>query len=158
MNSGVRGLGNTALALCLGAGLAAAGSRCADSGVLGQRSASGTAATEVSPAVRGRTLFGAYCESCHGVNGQGGGAGAQGLRVAPADLTAISKRAGRFDPDRVAAYIDGRQYIAEHGPREMPVWGRQLDDRLERSLSEESRLGAGMISDIVAYVETLQVR
>jgi hypothetical protein len=77
----------------------------------------------------------------------------------PADLTGIARRnGGSFVEDRVASYIDGRVPVERHGPSDMPVWGRTLDDRKELSLEQEKKLTAGMIADIVAYLKTLQRR
>jgi len=80
----------------------------------------------------GRDLYLRYCTSCHGENGKGQGPVASSLRIAPADLTQIAKRAGgHFDEATVLAAIDGRRTVAAHGPREMPVWGAVFGDELE---------------------------
>ena len=74
--------------------------------------------------VSGPVLFRHHCASCHGAEGRGDGPLAESLRKPPADLTAIAQRAGgRFDPDAVKAFVDGRWTVSAHGPREMPVWG-----------------------------------
>jgi hypothetical protein len=78
------------------------------------------------------------------------------MRPAPADLAGISERCGAFRADAVAAYIDGRVAVSQHGPREMPVWGRRFDDRLEGSLEAERRPSPEMIAAIVANLETQQ--
>jgi mono/diheme cytochrome c family protein len=109
-----------------------------------------------SAAERGRGWFEAYCSECHGSTAKGGGPLAAGMRPPPADLTRIAARRGRFVADSVAAYIDGRLDVERHGPRGMPVWGRKLDDRLERALEEEMKLSPQMIADLVAYLETRQ--
>jgi hypothetical protein len=80
-------------------------------------------------------MYERYCASCHGVSGKGDGPVAQSLRRSPADLTTLAKRAGdRFDEARVLAIIDGRRQVAEHGPREMPVWGEVFDEARRRQL------------------------
>jgi mono/diheme cytochrome c family protein len=64
------------------------------------------------------------CAVCHGVLGKGDGPLAAQLTKWPADLTTIEKRnAGVFPFDRIYEVIDGREAIAAHGPRDMPVWG-----------------------------------
>lgn len=104
----------------------------------------------------GRERFTRYCASCHGREGTGDGPAAGSLAQPPADLTRIALRRGAFDPDFIARYIDGRIRVEAHGPSDMPVWGRRLDDRND-ALYEESRLTPGAISLIVAYLESIQV-
>ncbi|HBZ70121.1 MAG TPA: cytochrome C [Deltaproteobacteria bacterium] len=75
-------------------------------------------------AVRGSELYRRYCASCHGVDGHGDGPLAASLSPKPADLTTLAKRhGGKFDETAVMMMIDGRLLIAQHGPRDMPVWG-----------------------------------
>ena len=77
-----------------------------------------------STAPTGEVLYLRHCASCHGIDGAGGGALADSLRVPPSDLTGIAQRdGGRFDHARVMAVIHGKREVAAHGPREMPVWG-----------------------------------
>jgi hypothetical protein len=53
------------------------------------------------------------------------------LRRPPRDLTTLARRrGGRFDERYVIAVIDGQQLVAEHGPRDMPVWGIVFDEEL----------------------------
>ena len=86
---------------------------------------------EVQPT--GQALFVRHCASCHGLSGEGNGPLAASLRRSPTDLTTIAKRrGGRFDEADVMAVIDGRRSIAEHGPREMPVWGAVFDESYKR--------------------------
>jgi mono/diheme cytochrome c family protein len=80
----------------------------------------------------GEVLYLRHCASCHGERGFGDGPLAAALRRPPADLTRIAEReGGRFDEARVMAAIDGRRAVAEHGPREMPVWGAVFAEELE---------------------------
>jgi mono/diheme cytochrome c family protein len=77
-------------------------------------------------------MYQRYCASCHGAGGKGDGPIAGALRKPPADLTQLAKRAGgRFEEPTIMAIIDGRRLVAEHGPREMPVWGAVFDEELE---------------------------
>ncbi len=104
----------------------------------------------------GAELYRFYCSSCHGGDGSGGGPVASALRTPPADLTRIAARRGGSFPDQeVAAYIDGRQEVAAHGPRTMPVWGRVLGKKLERRRDPERAVQAE-IQLLVEYLETLQ--
>lgn len=44
------------------------------------------------------------------------------------DLTALAKNNnGVFPFDRVYQIIDGRREVLAHGPRDMPVWGRNFN-------------------------------
>ena len=80
----------------------------------------------------GRDVYLRHCASCHGDLGQGDGPVAASLKKAPTDLTGIAQRAGgRFDERRVMQVIDGRALVAEHGPRNMPVWGVVFEEELE---------------------------
>ena len=38
---------------------------------------------------------------------------------------------GHFDQERVMRVIDGQRVVAEHGTREMPVWGAVFAEELE---------------------------
>jgi mono/diheme cytochrome c family protein len=82
--------------------------------------------------VAGSDLFLRYCASCHGTDAKGNGPIAASLKRPPADLTRVAKRAGgRFDEAAVMAAIDGRRLVAEHGSREMPVWGALFEEEHE---------------------------
>ena len=110
-----------------------------------------------APGEIGAAWFGAYCASCHGSAARGDGPAAAALDPRPADLTAIARRnGGTFDPERVAAYIDGRTAIESHGSSAMPVWGRPMDDRNEQIASTETLLTPPTIQQIVVYLRTLQ--
>jgi mono/diheme cytochrome c family protein len=127
------------------------------SGCAGGDAPSEPAAYARSLAGSGREWFRTYCASCHGTSARGDGPSADSLREPPSDLTRISARnAGRFDAARVARYIDGRTALPEHGTREMPIWGRRLDDRTGETLAEETRLAPGAIFLIVEYLRSIQ--
>ncbi len=74
---------------------------------------------------KGPELYKAYCATCHGKDGKGGGPMAASLRIMPADLTGISARNGGTFPFLVVQKIISgeQQRPATHGTREMPVWG-----------------------------------
>lgn len=72
----------------------------------------------------GQALYLRHCASCHGESGGGNGPLAASLRRPPSDLRLIARRhGGQFDESYVVQIIDGRRVVAEHGTREMPVWG-----------------------------------
>lgn len=88
------------------------------------------AATGVTTAVAadkvdlGKREYESNCIACHGKDLKGG-AYVDFLKVTPPDLTLLSKKNGGVFPlERVYAVIDGRQEVKAHGPREMPIWGR----------------------------------
>jgi mono/diheme cytochrome c family protein len=79
------------------------------------------------------------CAVCHGIDATGNGPLAILLRKRPGDLTKLAKRnAGVFPFDQVYRIIDGRDEVASHGPRNMPVWGATF------SREEAKKMGSGM--------------
>lgn len=65
------------------------------------------------------------CAMCHGKTGKGDSNIIDLLKVAPTDLSMLSKRnGGVFPVERLYAVIDGRELIKGHGDRDMPIWGR----------------------------------
>jgi mono/diheme cytochrome c family protein len=86
----------------------------------------------------GQREYVSNCAVCHGVDGHGKGPlYATGFLVRePTDLTGLaSANGGVFPFDRIYEVIDGRQAVAAHGPRDMPVWGDEY--------TEEGRLPDG---------------
>jgi mono/diheme cytochrome c family protein len=72
----------------------------------------------------GKIEYQSNCASCHGVGAKGDGPISGELKKRPADLTVLAKKNGGVFPlDSVYRIIDGREEIASHGNREMPVWG-----------------------------------
>ena len=106
----------------------------------------------------GQLEYQQYCASCHGRDGKGGGAMADLLRVAPADLTQLSKKnGGQFPFWRIYGTIDGREAVMAHGTRTMPVWGAHfLTEAGGQPLDEQQVIGR--ILALVYYLESLQVK
>jgi mono/diheme cytochrome c family protein len=76
----------------------------------------------------GKWEFESHCAICHGMTGKGEGIEPYWnlLKTTPANLTTLSKNNGGVFPfARVYQTIDGREQVAAHGTREMPVWGRE---------------------------------
>jgi mono/diheme cytochrome c family protein len=72
----------------------------------------------------GQAEYRSSCAPCHGVDGKGDGPVSKALKTRPADLTALAKKnKGVFPVNSVYRTIDGRDPVAGHGSREMPVWG-----------------------------------
>ena len=106
--------------------------------------------------VYGPDLFRFYCASCHGLDGRGDGPTAPALKLRVPDLTMMSSRErGVFPKARVMAIVSGDQSpdMPSHGSREMPVWGP-----IFRALDPGDPLNKARIENVVAYVESLQVR
>lgn len=97
------------------------------------------------------------CASCHGVEGKGDGPMAQYMKIAPSDLTQISKNnGGDFPFIRVMEVIDGRGVVAGHGTRDMPVWGDRFtaasdQEGFRRDLAVRLR-----ILELMYFVQSIQ--
>ena len=104
--------------------------------------------------VAGAVTFREYCTSCHGVSGHGNGPAATALKVAPADLTLISKRAGGTFPfATIKSKITGDDVIAAHGSRDMPTWGPLFKQADASNSVAELRL-----TNLVKYIEQIQAK
>jgi len=104
----------------------------------------------------GEALYQRHCVSCHGPGGRGDGPLADTLKRRPADLTELAKRdGGRVDEAKLMSFIDGRRAVAEHGAREMPVWGEVFAEDLA---SERYREYTGLLlaQSLAEYVASLQ--
>lgn len=55
----------------------------------------------------------------------------------------------------IARYISGRQYVAAHRPRNMPVWGKRFYDVWTAKQSRNGDLQV-QIREIVAYLNSIQ--
>jgi len=100
----------------------------------------------------GAEMFKAYCAVCHGSDARGDGPAAQALKKQPADLTQLSKKnAGQFPGVRVMNVIEGKDVLASHGSRDMPIWGTVL-----RSMSPEEDMALLRLHNLANYIGTLQ--
>jgi mono/diheme cytochrome c family protein len=116
-----------------------------------------------------------YCASCHGVDGKGNGPLAPTLKIAPSDLTVITKKnKGNFPYTLLRKTIESRELglARAHGPREMPVWGPVFAQEPEGPAPGATAGGGGMygantaqcahlaakvrIMNIVDYIESIQ--
>jgi mono/diheme cytochrome c family protein len=89
--------------------------------------AASAAAHAAEPAVVdvGKYEYDGSCAVCHGPAGKGNGPLSLQLSRPVPDLTLLARRNhGVFPFSRVYQIIDGREEIAAHGTRDMPVWGR----------------------------------
>ena len=77
----------------------------------------------------GKYYYESHCAICHGANGTGlpPEPGLSYLTKNIPNLTTISKRnSGVFPFMRVYETIDGRYEVQAHGPRDMPIWGKEF--------------------------------
>lgn len=100
----------------------------------------------------GREIFLRKCAVCHGTEGKGDGRLGPHLKTTPADLAHISRRYdGTFPFWVIYNEIDGREDVAAHGSREMPVWG--TDSPTEDTTGH---LAMGQLLTLVFFLESLQ--
>jgi len=108
------------------------------------------------PSPSGEALYLRYCASCHGAGGHGDGAVAETLKRQPTDLTQLAKHnGGKLDEPKLISFIDGRRWVKEHGPREMPVWGAVFDEELKDQFYREY---TGLLQSrvLVDYIRSIQ--
>jgi mono/diheme cytochrome c family protein len=99
------------------------------------------------------------CLSCHGVGGRGDGPVAKFMTLKPTDLTALAKNnGGEYPYLRVFLMIDGREDVAAHGERAMPVWGARYRKDMEPTYGPfgGEEVIHGRILELVYYIQSLQ--
>jgi mono/diheme cytochrome c family protein len=104
--------------------------------------------------MNGQQLYREYCAVCHGRTGRGDGPAAAALKMPPADLTTLAARnSGKFPTFAVGVTIKGEQTVAAHGTGDMPIWGPAF-----RKMSPDQSLGELRVTNLVKFIETLQVK
>ncbi len=103
------------------------------------------------------------CAVCHGETGKGDGPLAAQLKSPVSDLTKIQKNnMGVFPFDRLYRVIDGREAVAAHGPREMPIWGNEdtvdVITGFRVNPKELESYVRGRIIALIGYIYTLQAK
>ena len=74
----------------------------------------------------GEYEYEARCAVCHGLKGEGDGPYANFVMKTVSNLTMLSKsNNGVFPFTRVYEIIDGTVQLTAHGPKDMPIWGRE---------------------------------
>jgi mono/diheme cytochrome c family protein len=119
------------------------------------RAAVGLAAGAAEDATEGRVLYTRYCGACHGVAADGNGPIASVLRRPPTDLRHLGARYGTLASDEIARFIDGRNAVTAHGPREMPVWGERFAAPEPEATGRAPAIDA-RIRRVVNYLRTIQ--
>jgi mono/diheme cytochrome c family protein len=100
----------------------------------------------------GKALYLQYCASCHGPNGEGNGPLARVLTTPPYNLRMLSQRFGNPIPEeQIAKFIDGREDVRAHGPRDMPVWG----ERFSAETGDQAKTRA-RIKKLTAFLQSIQ--
>lgn len=109
----------------------------------------------------GKQAYEIQCSICHGLDAKGNGFYTASLKVAPPDLTSLSKKnGGVFPVDRIAKVIDGRTQIAAHGSRDMPIWGKRwavnaAEHYVDAPYDQEAYIRAQALS-VIDYLNRLQ--
>lgn len=107
-------------------------------------------------AAQGRAFYVKYCAACHGRGGAGDGPAARALKQQPTDLRRLGEKYGTPLPvERISRFIDGRDQIAAHGSREMPVWGERFADIWTAKGSKQGNMQR-RIDKIVTYLNSIQ--
>jgi len=105
--------------------------------------------------VSGKEMYTSYCAVCHGTDGQGAGPAASALKVAPTDLTQLSKNdGGKYPALKVTSAIRGANDLPAHGSKDMPVWGELF---WSMSHGHEGQVQQ-RVANLTHYVETLQAK
>ena len=106
-------------------------------------------------AASGQEMYRAYCASCHGLDGKGGGPASSALKTPPTDLTQLNNRnSGQFPEMKVFNTISGDARVPAHGSKDMPVWGA-LFLRLNDSDASKAKL---RIRNLTKYIESIQTK
>jgi len=111
----------------------------------------------------GKRVYVNRCAVCHGLSGKGDGPLATQLKTTVADLTQIQKNNGGVFPfDRLYRVIDGREAVAAHGPREMPVWGSENEVDVTTGFRVNPKdlesYVRGRIIALLGYIYSLQTK
>ncbi len=108
----------------------------------------------------GKLQFRQYCAPCHGMDGTGDGPVADTLKKKPANLTLLSKNnGGKFPYDHVYNMISGKEVVASHGTREMPIWGLVFSRaRMPGAPGRTEAQVKQKIETIISYIESVQVQ
>jgi mono/diheme cytochrome c family protein len=112
-------------------------------------------AIKATSAASGKQMYTEYCAPCHGIDGKGNGPAANAMKAPPTDLTQLArKHDGKYPANSVASVLKFGGGPGAHGSAEMPVWGPLL-----QSLNKfDDTVVQQRVSNIVSYIETLQVK
>jgi mono/diheme cytochrome c family protein len=104
----------------------------------------------------GAQLYMRFCASCHGKHGAGDGIVAPYFKVSPPDLRLMARRnGGTFPAAQAQRIIDGREDLAPHGARAMPVWGTEFAIAASGS-ADAKAVAESSIARLVEYLQSIQ--
>jgi mono/diheme cytochrome c family protein len=99
----------------------------------------------------GKAMYASYCAPCHSASGKGGGPARSEFKVAPVNLTPLTKNNhGEFPSSHLWAILQFGTPAPAHGSSDMPVWSA-----LFRDPNDPVRVNR-RIQTLVDYVKTLQ--
>lgn len=105
----------------------------------------------------GHHVYMRHCAVCHGRDGEGRGAYATMLVVAPTDLTTLARRNDGLLPlERIEAAISGNELMPAHGTREMPIWGQRFSEEAENLGINNRALVRARILELITYLQHIQ--
>ncbi len=108
-----------------------------------------------TPPDSGKAMYDAYCASCHGLDGKGGGPAAPAMKSPVPDLTMLEKtHGGKYPAFSVAEVLRVSKPLAAHGSDEMPIWGPVFShvSRQDNAVIQQR------IHNLNLYVESLQAK
>lgn len=110
----------------------------------------------------GKREYESNCIACHGADGKGG-AYVDFLKATPPDLSQLAKKNGGVFPlERVYGVIDGRQQMKGHGPRDMPIWGKDYQVKAGEHYGDVAydpeAFVRGRILALIDYLNRLQAK
>ena len=111
----------------------------------------------------GKYLYESHCAICHGSNGKGPDREPYWNLLSKniPNLTTLSSRNGGVFPfARVYETVDGRSEVQAHGPRDMPVWGKEFSTQsleLNPYYNPEAFARAKILS-LTEYIYRLQAK
>jgi mono/diheme cytochrome c family protein len=115
------------------------------------------AGSSFAQARSGKSDYEENCAPCHGKDGRGHGDALNVFPVNPPDLTQLAKKnGGKFPTEQVYNSIDGRAGIPSHSRFDMPFWGVEFQQSGKEFTPESEAKAKARISNIVAYLETIQ--
>jgi mono/diheme cytochrome c family protein len=111
-----------------------------------------------TPADDGKQMYVIYCARCHGLDGRGQGPAASALKLAPTDLTLLSKNnKGIYPATHVASVLKYGSHNSSSESKAMPVWGPALES-IDHPIRGTHDTQALRIANLVKYVKTLQAK
>jgi hypothetical protein len=111
-----------------------------------------------APSDRQRRVPLRRCATGHGEGGKGNGAAARSLTTRRSDLaTRVGRSDGAFPFLRVGQIIDGREDIAQHGGREMTLWGYMFGVEAGDQFGRMREVYVqGRVYELVLYLNSIQ--